>query len=89
MITPNYSELLDQLKAAKAPAWSADNERVLLGPYDYLTTVPGKEIRSAFIDAFNAWLKVPEESLKLIKLIVQQLHTASLLCVYHYAVLGR
>jgi geranylgeranyl diphosphate synthase type 3 len=76
---PDYERLLDDLKAGNGLQWTQENEKILLEPYDYLTTVPGKEIRSALIDAFNAWLRVPEESLNLIKLIVQQLHTASLL----------
>ncbi|KAK4921227.1 geranylgeranyl diphosphate synthase 1, partial [Elasticomyces elasticus] len=40
---------------------------------------PGKDIRSQLIAAFNDWLKVPEESLKIITKVVGMLHTASLL----------
>lgn len=73
-----YSELLDNLKS-RPSEWSSDNDNVLLDPFRYLTSIPGKEVRSALIDAFNAWLQVPAETLQLIKSIVQQLHTASLL----------
>lgn len=60
-------------------AWSPDKEKILLGPYDYLFSHPGKDIRSQLIAAFNEWLKVPEPSLKIITNVVGMLHTASLL----------
>jgi geranylgeranyl diphosphate synthase type 3 len=41
--------------------------------------VPGKEVRSHLIDAFNVWLNVPEEELDVIRQIVRMLHNASLL----------
>lgn len=59
--------------------WSSKKEKILLGPYDYMVQQPGKDIRRQFISAFNAWLKVPEESLTIIDKVVQMLHTASLL----------
>ena len=55
--------------------------QILLGPYDYLFGHPGKDIRSQLIAAFNAWLKVPSESLAIITRVVGMLHTASLLYV--------
>lgn len=60
-------------------SWSAEKERILLGPYDYLFSQPGKDIRSQLISAFNEWLEVPPESLAVITKIVGMLHTASLL----------
>ncbi|KAL1606288.1 geranylgeranyl pyrophosphate synthetase [Paraconiothyrium brasiliense] len=59
--------------------WSEENERILLGPYDYLVGHPGKDIRSQCIAAFNKWLKVPPERLEVITRVVGMLHTASLL----------
>jgi geranylgeranyl diphosphate synthase type 3 len=59
--------------------WSEDNEKILLGPYDYLVGHPGKDIRSQCIAAFNKWLKVPAERLEVITRVVGMLHTASLL----------
>jgi geranylgeranyl diphosphate synthase type 3 len=53
--------------------------QIVLGPYDYLFSQPGKDIRSQMIAAFNEWLRVPEESLAVITKIVGMLHTASLL----------
>lgn len=59
--------------------WSESNERILTGPYDYMLQHPGKDIRRQLIHAFNAWLKVPSESLAIINKVVAMLHTASLL----------
>lgn len=67
------SHLLD------APPWDTEKEKILLDPYEYLLKVPGKDIRSLLIKAFNVWLKVPPESLKVINKVVAMLHTASLL----------
>ena len=59
--------------------WSPQKEKIILGPYDYLFAHPGKDIRSALIQAFNRFLKVPENSLNVIKKVVGMLHTSSLL----------
>ncbi|EXX55352.1 farnesyltranstransferase [Rhizophagus irregularis DAOM 197198w] len=59
--------------------WSPEKEKVLLEPYNYLLTYPGKEIRSKLIDAFDHWLKVPKEKLTIVTKVVEMLHTASLL----------
>lgn len=59
--------------------WSEENERILMGPYDYMLQHPGKDIRRQLIHAFNAWLQVPPESLAIINKVVAMLHTASLL----------
>lgn len=59
--------------------WSAEKDKILLGPYDYLDAQPGKDIRSQLIAAFNEWLEVPPDSLGVITKVVGMLHTASLL----------
>ena len=61
------------------PAWSPENDRILLGAFDYLEQQPGKDIRTQFIQAFNAWLDVSFGSLDTIAKVVKMLHTASLL----------
>jgi geranylgeranyl diphosphate synthase, type III len=53
--------------------------QALLEPYTYITSNPGKEIRGAMIEAFNTWLNVPEDKLKIIARVVSMLHSASLL----------
>lgn len=59
--------------------WSERNEKILMGPYDYMLQHPGKDIRRQLIHAFNAWLEVPSESLEIINRVVAMLHSASLL----------
>jgi geranylgeranyl diphosphate synthase, type III len=59
--------------------WSSVKEKIILGPYDYTDANPGKDIRSALITAFNAFLHVPDSSLTIITKVVGMLHTSSLL----------
>jgi len=54
-------------------------EKHLLEPFTYLLQHPGKEIRSKLIDAFDIWLNVPKVELKIIKEVIEMLHTSSLL----------
>ena len=60
-------------------SWSAEKENIVKGPYDYLESHPGKDVRSQLINAFNLWLQVPEPELAIINKVVGMLHTASLL----------
>jgi len=53
--------------------------RALLEPLNYLLVIPGKEIRSRFIDAINVWLNVPKDKTDEIKDVVKLLHSASML----------
>ena len=69
----------DDLIHQKSTPWSAEKERILTGPYEYLFGHPGKDIRSQLIAGFNAWLHVPQASLAIITRVVGMLHTASLL----------
>ncbi|CAK4032504.1 Geranylgeranyl pyrophosphate synthase [Lecanosticta acicola] len=62
-----------------AMSWSSEKENILKGPFDYLESHPGKDIRSQMITAFNEWLQVPDSSLSVITKVVSMLHTASLL----------
>ncbi len=79
---PNTPTSADSVaKHVQGVEWTADKERIVLGPFDYMYDHPGKDIRKQFISAFNAWLKVPEESLAIITRVVGMLHTASLLYV--------
>ncbi|QGA21613.1 hypothetical protein EYB26_009324 [Talaromyces marneffei] len=59
--------------------WTTYEEEILLGPFNYLESLPGKNMRSQLIQSFNTWLKVPERSLTVIIKVVSMLHTASLL----------
>ncbi|PLW13229.1 hypothetical protein PCANC_18015 [Puccinia coronata f. sp. avenae] len=77
-IEERYSNFFEQMKHNYSD-WSDQHERILLEPFTYLTSTPGKEIRSLMIDAFNHWLSVPNDQLNVVKRIVGLLHTASLL----------
>ncbi|KAF7180588.1 hypothetical protein CNMCM7691_009879 [Aspergillus felis] len=54
-------------------------EQIITAPIDYLLSLPGKDIRSRLIDAFNEWLNVPPDKLDLVRRVIELLHTASLL----------
>ncbi len=58
-----------------------DEDLVLLEPFRYLRSQPGKEIRSHLIEAFQHWINVPPDLLDPIKSCVEMLHNASLLYV--------
>ena len=61
------------------PAQQLISWQTILEPYTFTTSNPGKEIRGKLIDAFNAWLNVPADKLKVIAKIVNMLHAASLM----------
>jgi geranylgeranyl diphosphate synthase type 3 len=56
-----------------------DLDPSVLGPYDYVTRMPGKDVRGKLVDAFQMWLKIPPSIVSKIKVIVGMLHNASLL----------
>eukprot|EP00164_Ancoracysta_twista_P004570 GFYU01006168.1.p1 GENE.GFYU01006168.1~~GFYU01006168.1.p1 ORF type:complete len:305 (-),score=93.89 GFYU01006168.1:191-1105(-) len=51
----------------------------LLEPYRYTCRMPGKQVRSKVIKAFELWLNIPEEHEQVVKDIVESLHNASLI----------
>lgn len=54
--------------------------QALLEPFTFITAHPGKEIRGKLIEAFNLWLQVPQDKVKIIAKLVNMLHAASLMC---------
>ncbi|KAJ2747761.1 hypothetical protein GGI20_000231 [Coemansia sp. BCRC 34301] len=54
-------------------------EETLLAPFEYLSQVPGKEVRTVMITAFNSWLQLDAGVLARIANVVRKLHTASLM----------
>ncbi|EIN06618.1 terpenoid synthase [Punctularia strigosozonata HHB-11173 SS5] len=64
---------------ADSGQWTESNESVLLEPFTYITSNPGKEIRGQMIEAFNTWLRVPPQQLRIVARVVSMLHSASLL----------
>ncbi|KAJ8509039.1 hypothetical protein ONZ45_g8756 [Pleurotus djamor] len=77
MATQKHKNIFDTL--AKKDMWSDKNETAILEPYSYITSTPGKDMRTHMIEAFNLWLEVPEDNLRIIAKIVNMLHSASLL----------
>ncbi|KAI0401170.1 isoprenoid synthase domain-containing protein [Xylaria palmicola] len=69
----------DDMELGNGWTWSSQKEKTILSPYDYIASEPGKEFRTLLLNAFNAWLEVPQESLAIITKVVRMLHTASLL----------
>ncbi|KAM5430474.1 geranylgeranyl pyrophosphate synthetase [Microsporum canis] len=59
--------------------WTEHKEQTIRGPYDYITSKPGKEFRTQLLSAFNVWLKVSPDSLQCISGVIRMLHNASLL----------
>uniref|UniRef100_A0A0B6ZPU4 Geranylgeranyl pyrophosphate synthase n=1 Tax=Arion vulgaris TaxID=1028688 RepID=A0A0B6ZPU4_9EUPU len=55
------------------------HEQILLAPYRYICQIPGKQIRTKLSFAFNHWLEIPEEKMKIISEVIQMLHNASLI----------
>ena len=37
----------------------------LLEPWRYLVAIPGKDVRGKLIDAFQLWMKIPTDKVKL------------------------
>lgn len=60
-------------------SWTDHKEKTILGPYNYITSEPGKEFRTRLLESFNAWLKVSPESFACIVNVIRMLHNASLL----------
>ncbi|KAI8969155.1 geranylgeranyl pyrophosphate synthase [Mycotypha africana] len=67
------------LKSDSQPPETRSMEDIILEPYTYLTSHPGKDIRSKLISAFDLWLKVPKDILNVINKVIGMLHNASLM----------
>ncbi|KAI9355572.1 geranylgeranyl pyrophosphate synthase [Pilaira anomala] len=55
------------------------SDEIILEPYTYLLSHPGKDIRTKLITAFNLWLNVPKDTLDVINKAIGMLHNASLM----------
>jgi len=51
----------------------------ILEPFNYIASLPSKEIRTQVAGEFNCWLNAPKEETELIIDIVRILHNASLM----------
>ncbi|KAG2153148.1 isoprenoid synthase domain-containing protein [Suillus clintonianus] len=71
--------LLNFLSSTPDSQWSQANESLILEPFTYIASNPGKGVRTLLLEALNIWLAVPSDQLKIIHHIVQMLHNASLM----------
>ncbi|RAK95857.1 terpenoid synthase [Aspergillus ibericus CBS 121593] len=51
----------------------------LMGPAEYISSLPSKGVREAFIDGLNVWLGLPDSQVNVLKSIAKTLHNASLM----------
>ncbi|KAF1829994.1 terpenoid synthase [Decorospora gaudefroyi] len=64
----------------KSPTqWRSIPDDIVMAPYLYIKSLPGKGVRDMLIDALNIWLQVPQYQLGIIKKVVELLHTSSLM----------
>ncbi len=55
------------------------NLQIVKGPYNYLMSHPGKDVRKQVLSAFNVWLDIDDEAYGIIDGTIAMLHNASLL----------
>ncbi|KAJ6567722.1 isoprenoid synthase domain-containing protein [Mycena vulgaris] len=72
-----YDNILSRLSGESA--WSPKDEMAVLEPFTYVTSNPGKDIRTQLLAAFNVWIDVPEAKLQIVAKIISMLHNASLM----------
>jgi geranylgeranyl diphosphate synthase, type III len=51
-------------------------DETILEPYQYLSKIPGKDVRGILLDAFQVWLQIPNDKIERIKMIISSLHNA-------------
>ncbi|EKG19581.1 Terpenoid synthase [Macrophomina phaseolina MS6] len=80
--TLNKVKLRDSSRPAPRLPGLMSRTQPLHEPFEYMASLPSKNVRNMIADAFNIWLRVPEPRLHVIKAIVGMLHNASLMCVH-------
>ncbi|KAL4915386.1 isoprenoid synthase domain-containing protein [Aspergillus aurantiobrunneus] len=58
---------------------SADRDRIVLAPYNYVAGLPSKKERETLIQNLNKWFKVPTPGFEIITSIISTLHQTSLM----------
>ena len=74
----SVSSRADSEAQEKLQSVELDTQRVD-APFEYISSLPSKGVRDAFIDALNVWLNVPEQTIARIKTIINTSHGASLM----------
>ncbi|KAJ1672879.1 Geranylgeranyl pyrophosphate synthase [Spiromyces aspiralis] len=75
MITPSPSSFN---KPIYTPT-DTSMEQVILEPYEYLKRMPGNDFPSLLVQAFNQWLKIPNDKLRTITEILTMMNTSALM----------
>ncbi|KAF8845968.1 terpenoid synthase [Paxillus ammoniavirescens] len=75
----SYNNFLSTLGGSPSNRWTAEREQVVIGPFTYIASNPGKNIRGRLIAAFDYWLNVPKEKLEVIDRVIDMVHNASLM----------
>ncbi|KAL4994894.1 isoprenoid synthase domain-containing protein [Aspergillus recurvatus] len=74
------SDSESDLSDASPTFWSGSSRSShLLGPAEYISSLPSKGVREAFIDGLNVWLVLPDHRVNQLKGIARTLHNASLM----------
>ena len=55
------------------------HESVILKPYEYISSMPSKGVRTTLIDSLNIWHEVEPKQLDCVKDIIKMLHNSSLI----------
>ncbi|KAJ7662044.1 isoprenoid synthase domain-containing protein [Mycena polygramma] len=77
MSSSYYDNLISRLSGDSD--WAPQDESAVLEPYTYVTSNPGKDIRTQLLASFNTWIDVPAEKLDVVAKIINMLHNASLM----------
>ncbi|XP_063593816.1 terpene synthase-like [Penaeus indicus] len=56
-----------------------EHDQILLQPFTHVLQVTGKMTRGKLVEAFNYWMRIPEDKLRAISEVIYLLHNASLL----------
>jgi hypothetical protein len=64
------------LKRTESLSGNPGEDNILLHSFDYIRSLPGKQVRSKLSVAFNYWLKVEAEKVDKVCDIVELLHNA-------------
>lgn len=67
------------MNKCESKSGNPEDDRILLHPFDYIRSLPGKGVRSKLAVAFNYWLNVDPQTLEKVCDIMEMLHNASLL----------
>ncbi|KID83934.1 Polyprenyl synthetase-related protein [Metarhizium guizhouense ARSEF 977] len=71
-------EMLDLDKVILMRDLPALDSNLVQAPIEYIQSLPAKGSRNKIADALNVWLSVPEESMTIIKRVIDMLHGSSL-----------